>query len=216
MFSGIIKEIGKIVSLELSGEDAVLGVCAPMFSSAPPEQPVAGDSVAICGVCLTVTRIQDGAAYFDLASETRRCTTLGRLAIDSQVNLERSLRFGERLDGHLVQGHVDAVAELLRVSQEENTYRFEFSLPSNVSEYAVPKGSIAIDGVSLTVGEVSGESFSVYIIPFTISETIFSEYAPGSKVNIESDCVARYLKKLALPYSAASAAALSETEEQGV
>lgn len=200
MFSGIIREMGTVVHLETGDEKAVLGIKAPMFAADSADPFGLGDSVAISGVCLTVVKLADGSAWFDLASETRRKTTLGLLEPGSIVNLERSLRFGERLDGHLVQGHVEAVGEVLSREDEGNTFRFLFSLPPAVAPYVAPKGSICIDGVSLTVGEVSSESFAVYIIPHTMKMTTFDKYRQGTKVNLESDCIARYLEQLARPY----------------
>lgn len=202
MFSGIIREIGKVSSLKIDGESAVLGIEAPMFRESESFQ--LGDSVAISGVCLTVIRREAGVGYFDLASETRRRTTLGGLNFGSKVNLERSLRFGERLDGHMVQGHVEAVATVISVQQEGNTYRFVFSLPGEVKPYVANKGSISVDGVSLTVCEVTEDTFSVYIIPHTLAATTFHEYCAGTAVNLESDCIARYLKALAEPYLVAT------------
>ena len=200
MFSGIIREIGKVKSLTLQGDTARLGVVSQIFSQSAEDRAKVGDSIAISGVCLTITGIIEQEAFFDLASETRRVTTLGGLTPSSEVNLERSLRFGERLDGHLVQGHVDAIAELRAIEDQGNTIRFEFSVPSSAAVYLAAKGSVAIDGVSLTVGAVEGKLFSVYIIPYTLQETTFKHYRVGTRVNIETDCVARYLEKLAIPY----------------
>lgn len=200
MFSGIIKEIGTVAKLELVGDIARLYVQAPMFGADAEEAIGPGDSVAVSGVCLTVTQVEHGAARFDLASETRRVTTLGLLETGTEVNLERSLRFGERLDGHLVQGHVDAVCKVESIKVEENTSRYLFSMSKQIAAFVAPKGSIAIDGVSLTVGEVTGNTFSVYIIPYTMQETTFKNYRNGTPVNIETDCVARYISKLAAPY----------------
>jgi riboflavin synthase len=200
MFSGIIKEIGTVAKLEIIGDKAQLYVQAPMFSPQAEETMHPGDSVAVSGVCLTVTQIQEGAARFDLASETRRVTTLGLLDVGAQINLERSLRFGERLDGHLVQGHVDAISRVESIKVEENTSRYVFSMSKQIAAFIVPKGSVSIDGVSLTVGEVAENNFSVYIIPYTMQETTFQNYKNGTLVNIETDCVARYISKLAAPY----------------
>lgn len=200
MFSGIIREIGQVRSLEQLGENIRLGVHASMFAEEQEDSFCQGDSVSVSGVCLTCVLCEAGVSYFDLATETRRVTTLGGLTPGRLVNLERSLRFGERLDGHLVQGHVDAVSEVTKVEEQENTFRFEFSLPKNIRCYVAPKGSIAVDGVSLTVGETTEQSFSVYIIPFTMQETTFSQYVAGTRVNIETDCIARYLQRLAEPY----------------
>lgn len=200
MFSGIIKQTGVVTSLDIESEQVVLGISSKIFYENEGDKVCVGDSVAVNGVCLTVTSIDEGVAFFDLATETCRRTTLTSLSLGVKVNLERSLRFGERLDGHLVQGHVDAIGELIEKEEEENTVRFLFSLPEAGKEFIAPKGSISIDGVSLTVGEVSENAFGVYIIPYTLSETIFGDYKVGDKVNLETDCIARYLKQLVEPY----------------
>lgn len=198
MFSGIIREIGKIISLEKSEAGAVMHVQSRMFSEEGPSRPAVGDSIAHSGVCLTVCTVdyRKSCASFDLGSETLRCTTLGDASIGEPLNLERSLRAGDRLDGHLVQGHVDGIAEVLELSDEGSTRRMLFSLPAEVAALVAPKGAITVDGVSLTVGEVGERTFAAYIIPHTLNETVLQYYAPGRRVNIEADCVARYVARL--------------------
>jgi len=164
MFSGIVEELGTVV--ENSEGKGLLVVQGAVFSGElpgddSPELPREGDSIAVSGVCLTVTKLLGDTAYFDLATETRRCSNLGQLAAGDHVNLERSLRIGSRLHGHFVQGHVDQVTRVVSVRNEENTWRYEFTLPSTLRRFIVAKGSVALDGVSLTVGEVSESSFSV-------------------------------------------------------
>lgn len=194
MFSGIISEIGIVASLVLDGEQVELGIKAAMFSG--PELPTIGASIAVSGVCLTVTRLESGVAYFALASETLRRSALGTMQTNSKVNLERSLRLGDRLDGHLVLGHVDATAEILDRTQEANTVCFQVTSPHEIAALIATKGSITIDGVSLTVGEVTNDAFFVYVIPHTLKETTMHEYQPGRKVNVEADCIARYVQRL--------------------
>ncbi len=193
MFTGIIKHLGEVQSVALSDEAATIVFSSPFFS--PTTQKI-GDSVAINGVCLTVTKLRDGQAEFDLATETLRCSTLGELIVGAQVNLESSLKLGDSLDGHLVQGHVDAVGEVLSVVREDNTHRLEVTLPQEIRPLVAAKGSVTINGVSLTVGEASDNSFSVYVIPHTWEETNFKFLAVGERVNLEADCVARYVKRV--------------------
>jgi riboflavin synthase len=203
MFTGIIRARGKIK--EIRTEDAAprLLLESGLFETPPVGQAGTlkiGDSISVQGVCLTVVELDNGSACFDLSSETLRRTTLGKLRSGSEVNLEPSLRLGDSLDGHLVQGHIDAVARVMNISEEGNTLRLEFSLPSEISRYVVAKGAVTVDGVSLTVGEVGRESFSVYIIPHTRSETTLKDLVEGSFCNVEADSVARYLAHLAEPY----------------
>jgi riboflavin synthase len=194
MFTGIIGEVGFVTRLTPQGDQGTLHVRAQMFADA---DIVCGESVCVSGVCLTVLGIDDGAACFELGSETWRRTTLGSLASGSRVNLERSLKVGDRLSGHFVLGHVDAVAAVQARSEEGNTTRFEFSLPADVADLVVDKGAIAIDGVSLTTAEVEASSFAVYVIPYTRMNTLCNAYEPGTKVNVEADYLGRYVKGLA-------------------
>ena len=189
MFSGIVKSKGKVSSLE-AGE---LEIESSLFSEREFEE---GASIAISGVCLTVVSQTNGKSSFQLASETREKTTLGELAAGASVNLEPALCLGEPLDGHLMLGHVDTMCELLEVeTPDKNTHRMFFSLPTGLESLVAPKGSVAISGVSLTVGEVTDLGFSVYIIPLTWSETILGELNVGDKVNFEADCLARYVQR---------------------
>ena len=191
MFSGIVKEIGEVLSFENSRQQSVLKLKASLF-----EGSEIGASISVLGVCLTIVSMEKDVACFDLASETLRCTSLAGLKVGAKVNLEPALSLADKLDGHIVQGHVDAVAVLVSSEKQENTFKFSFTRPEEIADLIVPKGAIAIDGVSLTVGEVSNSEFSVYIVPHTFSNTTFSEYrCDGSeKVNLEADCVARYVK----------------------
>jgi riboflavin synthase len=203
MFSGIIAEIGEVVSLEVdpASEIARLKIRAEAFARKEPRVRC-GDSIAVSGVCLTVVSFSSDVALFDLATETRRLTTLGELSVGDRVNIEESLRMGDSLDGHMVQGHVDAVSSVVSLKKEDNTWRCTFSMNDVIRPLIAKKGSITVDGVSLTVADVSDEEFVVFLVPYTWSHTLFSEYTPGRKVNIETDCVARYLLQLASPYLA--------------
>lgn len=199
MFSGIVQERGRVVDEVTS----ILRVRAKLFGRQERALGV-GDSISVSGVCLTIRELSYDIATFDLATETRRKTILGGLRAGDNVNLEPGLRLGESLDGHLVLGHVDTVCEVLSVADEgENTKRVTLSLPEETARYIVQKGSVALDGVSLTVGEVSKNSFAVYLIPYTLSVTTLQDLHSGRRLNLEADCVARYLEKLALPYARA-------------
>lgn len=191
MFAGMIQAVATVESIHHGEQGAVLALRSEVFAN--QQDPVAiGDSIAVSGVCLTITRFAGPVSFFDISSETLRCTTLGNLIAGKRVNIERSLKLSDRVDGHLVQGHVDATAEILSRSREGETERFEFSLPAEVAPFVVPKGSIAIDGVSLTVGEVSKTSFAVYLIPHSLQATTFQDQQVGEIVNLESDAAARY------------------------
>jgi riboflavin synthase len=155
-----------------------------------------GDSVCVQGVCLTVTRLDGTRFCADVSRETLAKTTLGALKHGARVNLEPSLRAGDPLGGHLVSGHVDAVGTLADVAEEARSRRLQFELPEGLMRFVAPKGSICIDGVSLTVNEIEGRRFGVNIIPHTYQVTTLGELVPGSRVNIEIDVIARYLDRL--------------------
>jgi riboflavin synthase len=193
MFTGIILSVGRVLSLTHQGGDLGLSVDA---AGIDPARLGLGDSVCVQGVCLTVTRKQGTAFHADISLETLTKTTLGKLVIGSRVNLEPSLRAGDALGGHMVSGHVDAVATLCRVDPEARSRRLQFELPEELKRFVAPKGSICVDGVSLTVNQVDGRRFDVNIIPHTLSVTTLGEKERGDQVNIEIDVVARYLDRL--------------------
>jgi riboflavin synthase len=198
MFTGIIIATGQIVSIADRGGDLELGIDASGLDLA---RIAVGDSVCVQGVCLTVTRL-DGARFCaDVSRETLAKTTLGLLKSGSRVNLEPSLRAGDALGGHLVSGHVDAVGKLAAVAEEARSRRLQFELPEGLMRFVAPKGSICIDGVSLTVNEVEARRFGVNIIPHTYEVTTLGELVPGSEVNIEIDLIARYLDRLVQPFT---------------
>jgi riboflavin synthase len=193
LFTGIIVGTGHLVSIVASGGDLELGVDA---SALDVERIAVGDSVSVQGVCLTVTRL-DGTVFFaDVSRETVAKTTLGMLARGARLNLEPSLRASDPLGGHLVSGHVDAVGTLIDVHQDARSWRLQIELPAPLMRYVAPKGSICIDGVSLTVNGVSGRRFDVNIIPHTHEITTLGELEVGAGVNIEIDLVARYIERL--------------------
>ena len=193
MFTGIILTKGHVASVMERGGDLELGVDAAGLDVARLNL---GDSICVQGACLTVTRKQGTCFFADVSRETLAKTTLGRLRAGSNVNLEPSLRAGDALGGHMVSGHVDALGALRRLEQDARSWRMEFELPANLMRFVAAKGSICINGVSLTVNKVEGLRFDVNIIPHTHQVTTLGELRVGDEVNIEIDVVARYLERL--------------------
>jgi riboflavin synthase len=198
MFTGIVEERGEIVALDRHGGAATLTVAGPLVTADAGH----GDSIAVSGVCLTVT-VTEGATFTaDVMAETLARTTLGALAPGSPVNLERPLSLGGRLGGHLVQGHVDAVGTIVSRSPGRNTDVVRITLPPGLARYVVAKGSIAVDGVSLTVSAVGGPDsggppwFEVSLIPATLALTTLGAAQPGSGVNLEVDVIGKYVERL--------------------
>ena len=187
MFTGIVHCMGLVGSLRPDVSAARLEVDAPELSRPVPD----GASVCVSGVCLTVTHSDPRTLTFDVIPETLGHSTLGKLSHGDRVNLERSLRAGDNLDGHVVQGHVDGVARVTRVTDGPEGHVIAFEPPPELMPYIIPKGSIAIDGVSLTIAEVSGKGFSVALIPTTLGLTTLAAAGVGSRVNIETDILAR-------------------------
>ena len=185
MFTGIVEEIGKVIS----AQPGKLTVAA----SRTLKGMELGSSIAVNGVCLTAASIDDGAFTADVMPETFRRTALGRLAAGSLVNLEPALAFGDEVGGHLVQGHVDGTGRVVEVREEGNARWVSIQVPDEVRPYCVVKGSIAIDGASLTLAEVSGDRIAVSLIPHTLENTIASAYEVGSEVNLEADILAKYV-----------------------
>jgi riboflavin synthase len=193
MFTGIVEELGAVVRVtETGGDSAVLAVRGPLVTSDARH----GDSIAVNGVCLTVIDNVDGVFTADVMGETLRRSSLGALRVGSQVNLERAATVGSRLGGHLVQGHVDGVAELRSREPAADWEVLRFTLPAELGRYVVEKGSITVDGVSLTVMAVDGDSFSVGLIPTTLKLTVLGAKAPGDPVNLEVDVIAKYVEKM--------------------
>ena len=193
MFTGIIKAKGTIGAVEKRGGDVRLRVAADAL---PWSDYEVGESIAVNGVCLTAVALHADGFDTDVSVETLDVTGLGALAVGSQVNLEPAISLGERLGGHLVSGHVDCTARVTSREQDARSIRFRFELPREFSRYVAKKGSVCIDGVSLTVNTVSGNAFDVNIIPHTADATIIGDYAVGTIVNIEVDLLARYLERL--------------------
>jgi len=193
MFTGIVEELGRVVDLSPRGGVHRLTVAA---SSVLDELPIGG-SIAVNGVCLTAVTVDSDRLTVEVIQETLRRSNLGDLRVGAAVNLERPLRAGGRLDGHWVQGHVDGVARVLgRRADGRGSERIEIELPVDLARYVVPKGSIAVDGISLTVGEVTARSFAVYLIPHTLQVTTMGRRAVGARLNLEVDILAKYVERL--------------------
>jgi len=193
MFTGIVLALGHLTSVRERGGDLELGIDAAGLDAARLNL---GDSISVQGVCLTVTRKQGACFFADVSRETMSKTTLGKLKAGSNVNLEPSLRAGDALGGHMVSGHVDALGRLRQILSDARSRRMEFELPADLMRFVAPKGSICVNGVSLTVNQVEGLRFDVNIIPHTLKETTLSELRVEDEVNIEIDVVARYLDRL--------------------
>ncbi len=193
MFTGIVEELGEVVRLTDSGGDsAVLAVRGPLVTSDARH----GDSISVNGVCLTVIDNVDGVFTADVMGETLRRSSLGALEVGRPVNLERAALLGSRLGGHLVQGHVDGVARIIAREPAADWEVVRFSLPAELAKYVVEKGSITVDGVSLTVMAVDDETFSVGLIPTTSKLTVLGAKDAGDPVNLEVDVIAKYVEKM--------------------
>ena len=193
MFTGIIKAKGSITALERRGGDVRLSVRSEEL---PFRSYEIGESIAVNGVCLTAVALREDGFDTDVSVETLDVTSLGSLAVGSAVNLEPSLSLGDRLGGHLVSGHVDCLGTVTSVESDARSIRLAIEIPAEYARYVARKGSVTVDGVSLTVNEVMGNVFEVNIIPHTAEVTIIGGYTAGSRVNIEVDLLARYLERL--------------------
>ena len=193
MFTGIIEGVGRIAVLEARGGDVRLRVEVGTLPFAAV-QP--GESIAVNGVCLTVVEFDAVSFAADASNETLSLTTLGRLQVGAPVNLERAMRPTDRLGGHLVSGHVDGVGRVLAIVEDARAQRWRFAAPAALLRYVAKKGSICVDGVSLTVNEVDADGFEVALIPHTVSHTAFAQTRVGDAVNLEIDLVARYVERL--------------------
>jgi riboflavin synthase len=191
MFTGIITDLGRVSGLR-RGELVELTIATRFDTSAIP----LGASIACSGACLTVVAVAESEFSVQASAETVACTTIGSWTEGTQVNLERALRVGDELGGHLVSGHVDGVARILERRPEADCVRFVFEPPAALERFIAPKGSVALDGVSLTVNEVSRGRFGVNIIPHTLACTNFGAAVPGQEMNLEIDLIARYVARL--------------------
>lgn len=193
MFTGIIQAKGQIERIEPRSGDWRLTVNVGSLDMADVQ---VGDSIATNGVCLTAIELTAHSFVADVSAETLKVTTLGDFKVGTAVNLEKALRLQDRLGGHLVSGHVDGVGVVKSISQDARSWRYELEAPLDICRYIAQKGSICINGISLTVNEVEGTRFGVNIVPHTRSETTIADFVVGTKVNLEVDLLARYLERL--------------------
>ena len=192
MFTGLVEEVGRVAAVEVDGERARLVIAAPGVVDDLP----LGASVAVDGVCVTATDVDAQGFAVDLMRETMRVTALGGLDAGVRVNLERAMRVGDRLGGHLVQGHVDGVGEVVGVEDVPGTRTIRIRIPTDLTRYLVRKGSLCVNGVSLTVADVDGDVVSIGLIPHTLAATNLGDLMLGSPVNLEVDVVAKYVERM--------------------
>jgi riboflavin synthase len=193
MFTGIIQAQGSIAAIDKVGGDVRLSI---QSDGLPFASYAVGESIAVNGVCLTATALRADGFDTDVSTETLSVTSLGDLVIGSKVNLEPSLSFGDRLGGHLVSGHVDCLAKVTTVTKDARSIRLVIDIPAEFARYVAKKGSVCVDGVSLTINAVSASSFDLNIIPHTAETTTINQYSVGTAVNIEVDMLARYVERL--------------------
>lgn len=192
MFTGIIRELGRVEAIEGREDGVRLRVRAPETSALTQ----VGDSISVNGVCLTAVEVADGVISFDAVPETLTRSSLGRLRPSDEINVEPALRAGEPLGGHIVQGHVDGVGTVRSLDRGGEGMRLEVVAPPPLLRYCVEKGSIAVDGVSLTIAGLSDDSFSVALVPHTLEATTLGRLGPGDPVNLEVDVLAKYVERL--------------------
>jgi riboflavin synthase len=198
MFTGIVQDVGRIRAREPRGGDLRLVIACDRLDLSAVR---VGDSLCVQGCCLTVTQLTGGTFAADVSRETLTLTTLGELTVGTAVNLEPALRAGDALGGHLVSGHIDGVGRVSALSDDARSRRLTFEAPQALARYLAPKGSIAVDGVSLTINTVDGARFGVNIIPHTQTATTLGGLTAGARVNLEVDQIARYIQRLMEPYT---------------
>lgn len=196
MFTGIVQGVGRIRSVEPRGGDATMWI---ETGEVPLDGVAIGGSIAVNGCCLTAIELEPRAFKADLSRETLSLTTAGQWQPGTAVNIETALTAGQALGGHYVTGHVDGVAEVVGRHDDARSVRVEFEVPAGLARYIARKGSVTVDGVSLTVNGASGTRFDVNLVPHTLEVTILGGYRPGSRVNLEVDIIARYLERLLAP-----------------
>lgn len=207
MFTGLVQDVGVVQSVRINQQGSTLELKTHMDTS----DWELGESVAVNGACLTVTHVKGQSFTVDCSLETLRCTTLGALKAHSKVHLERALQLGDRLGGHLVSGHVDGLGTVLSVRPEGNAIRIDIQPPEELLKYMINKGSITLDGVSLTINTLETKSFSVAIIPHTQEMTHLGEYQVGTHINLEVDQIGKYIERLTMPWkTTASSTSLDE------
>lgn len=211
MFTGLIEDTGRVASFTRRGEAGLLVV----ETALPTAEIAIGDSVAVNGACLTVTGLTLRTLSFDVSPESISRTLTGMLSSGSRVNLERALRMGDRLGGHIVSGHVDCTGQLRRSENRSGNHQLQFALPPEHARYLVEKGSVTIDGISLTVNAVTKDGFSVNIIPHTYSNTTLAQLRVGDKVNIETDIIGKYVERLTTPWKSEGSLSMKTLAENG-
>ena len=200
MFTGIISAIGELAELEPRGGDARLSINAGDLSMSDVQL---GDSIACNGTCLTAVELTENGFVADVSVETLTLTTTGSLKPGNRINLEKAMQASDCFGGHIVSGHVDGIGEVVSLHEDARSWRFRIRAPRELAKYVAHKGSITVDGTSLTVNHVDGAEFELNIVPHTMTHTIMGDYQVGSKVNLEVDLVARYLERLLLGDKAA-------------
>ncbi len=193
MFTGIIETVGRVARLEQLNAEWRIEVAT---SDLDLSDVIIGDSIAVSGCCLTVVKLGSASFSADVSNESMRCTNLGSLKIGSRVNLEKAMLASSRFGGHIVSGHVDGVGQLLSADPDGQSVVLKFRAPEELARYIAAKGSICIDGTSLTVNRVAGNEFAVNVIPHTQQATVIGDYQPGREVNLEVDVIARYLERM--------------------
>ncbi len=193
MFTGIISAIGEIAELEHRQGDVRISIHAPELGF---DDVQLGDSIACNGVCLTAVELIDQGFIADVSVETLSLTTIEHWQVDTRINLEKAMQASDRFGGHIVSGHVDGIGEVVSLHEDARSWRFTIKAPTNLAKYIAQKGSITVDGTSLTVNAVNGSEFELNIVPHTMIHTVISDYQVGSKVNLEVDLIARYLERL--------------------
>lgn len=209
MFSGLIADVGSITELETGDEGMRIGIRTGLATDFAP-----GDSVAVDGACLTVTSVEDGVFTVDVMNQTVSMTSLSELTPGDRVNLEPALSMGDRLGGHIVQGHVDGVGEVSSFEPDGFSRRLRVSLPPELGSYLIPQGSVALQGVSLTVTECGADWLEVSLIPETLERTDLGSLEPGDRVNLECDVIARYVARMVSPYAGSTGRETTETMNQ--
>lgn len=192
MFTGLVETTARVASIVRKGPMAELALRELAID---PRELELGASISVSGVCLTVTRVRDGGFDADVSSETLAVTTLGDVSTGSRVNIERSLRVGDRMGGHLVLGHVDGVGQVRLVERVGEAWRVLVAAPADLARFIAAKGSVTVDGVSLTVNRVDGASFELMLVPHTLSVTTLGDWKAGTRVNLEVDVLARYVAR---------------------
>lgn len=191
MFTGLIQDIGRIQALERGGGGIFLTVATRL----PLDDVRIGDSISVSGACLTVVKLLEQAFTAEVSPETLQRTTLSRAGVGQTVNLEKSLKFSDFLGGHLVSGHVDGTGEILKILPEGNSRRYRFRAPEEIGRYLIEKGSVAVDGISLTVAQIEGSDFDAAVLPYTAQATTLGAKKIGDPVNLEIDLIAKYVEK---------------------